>query len=182
MSTIRQMMPGERLDLRLDWTDELPTGTVIDASDWIVGAGLTLGTEDFTDTATRGRITFNGAKGSIYNATNRITLDDNQQDDYTVRIKGFERIVVFIKDPEAMKDFTINWQPMGIFAAGETISSVAHDVPAGLTQESEGNTSYSSIVRLSGGIEGAEYRIPLTVTTSTGQLPKCILLIRVRAQ
>lgn len=180
--TLREMMIGDSLNFRRNLATELPTGTAIDDSEWILDAGLTLAVESFTSTTTLARITFSGTVGQLYSATNRVTLDDGQVRDFTVTVKGVERIFRLPKDPNATEDFEINWETTGIFAVGETVASAAFTVPAGLTEEASSGTARISVVRLSGGTLDEEYSIPASITTTASQVAKCILLLTAEAE
>lgn len=69
------------------------------------------------------------------------------------------------KDPDEVLDYAVDWTAR---LAGDTISTSAFTVPAGLTMDSESATSQISTVWISGGTAGL-YSIECTITTSGGR-------------
>lgn len=81
--------------------------------------------------------------------------------------------------PDAIRTYGLDWS--GTLATGDTLASVAWTVPAGLTLVSqgvnssavaEGRYSYAAgtlaMVRLSGGLAGADYTLTCAVVTAQG--------------
>ena len=83
------------------------------------------------------------------------------------------------KDPDATVPFTFNWSAW--LGDSAEISSVAWDVPAGLTQESASSTATTATVYLSGGTAGSTYTVRCRVTTneSPARVDDRSLLVRV---
>ena len=74
-----------------------------------------------------------------------------------------------LKDPDAILTYLLDWDAPGDSWLGDdTISTAAFTVPAGLTKVSEGNTSTTARVRLSGGVAGEVYTVRCHVTTTAG--------------
>ena len=67
----------------------------------------------------------------------------------------------FVKDPDAIREITIDWSD---FLGAKTISAAVWTVPAGLTKESESNTTTASSVIISGGALNAEIKIVCHIT------------------
>ena len=84
----------------------------------------------------------------------------------------------FQHDPDAVIDYTIDWSSW--LADGETISASEWDVPTGLTEVSEAETSTETTVRISGGTAGESYTVTNHVATSTGQEDDRSLYLTVR--
>ncbi len=62
------------------------------------------------------------------------------------------------KDPDAVLDYSIDWTT---WLAGDTLATSVWTVPAGITKDSETNTTSKSTVWLSGGTAGEVYEVPL---------------------
>lgn len=76
----------------------------------------------------------------------------------------------FYKDPNAVLDYQWDWSDW--LAAGETITAATVTVPAGITKDSQLNTSTAVTAWLSGGTvtgSGTEYAINCRITTSAGR-------------
>lgn len=80
------------------------------------------------------------------------------------------------KDVDEKIDYVIDWTKR---LNGDTISSASHTVPAGLTLDSESNTSTTSMARISGGTADREYKVEVEVTTSDGEIVQHEFRIRV---
>lgn len=72
----------------------------------------------------------------------------------------------FSKDPEAVLDYTIDWSD---WLGTDTISAVSWTVEAGITKDSEGNTTTSATIWLSGGTAGTSYEVTCHITTAGGR-------------
>ena len=72
-----------------------------------------------------------------------------------------------IKDPDAVLDYEWDWSAW--LAEGETISSVVWVVPAGITKDSDTNTTNTATIWLSGGTLDASYKITCRITTNQGR-------------
>jgi len=74
----------------------------------------------------------------------------------------------WIKDPDAILDYTIDWGPNWL-SDGETISTSTWIVPANITEDSDSNDDTTATIWLSGGVEGESYDITNRITTSAGR-------------
>lgn len=83
----------------------------------------------------------------------------------------------FLKDPNAVLDYRFDWSSW--LAASETISTSAMTVSAGLTKDSESNTTTTATVWLSGGAEGTRYTVQNRITTNQGRTDDRTIQIRV---
>lgn len=75
-------------------------------------------------------------------------------------------------------DFTFkltDWMP-----AGDTIAAVVWNVPAGLTKGATSFTDTTATIWLSGGIDGANYEIECTITTTQGRIKVVTMPISIR--
>lgn len=77
---------------------------------------------------------------------------------------------VFLKDPDAELDFEVDWADW--LATGETISSVAWDVPAGIAHTTDSKSSTAATIWLSSGTPGNTYSIGCQITTSSTRSPE----------
>ena len=75
-------------------------------------------------------------------------------------------IHTFTKDPNAVLDYTINWS---LYLGSDTISTSTFTVEAGLTKNSESNTTTTSTVWLSGGTDGTNYSVACRIVTAAGR-------------
>lgn len=87
-----------------------------------------------------------------------------------------------LKDPEAVLDYGVRWGVNGWLEDDETISSSTWTVEDGITKDDEGTSpdGKTSIVWLSGGIDGEDYLITNHVTTSKNREDDRSILIKVR--
>ena len=80
----------------------------------------------------------------------------------------------FIKDPDAVLDYTINWEE---WLDGDTISSSSWAVPTGLTEDSESNGDSTATIWLSSGTVGKTYEIVNSITTAAARQEDKTLVI-----
>lgn len=73
----------------------------------------------------------------------------------------------WLKDPDAVKDYQINWAAR--LAAGETITTSTWEVTTGLTKDSDTHTDSTTTVWLSGGTVGVTYTATNRIVTSDGR-------------
>jgi len=73
----------------------------------------------------------------------------------------------YLKDPQAVLDYGVDWSLW--LAGGETISTSTFTVDAGLTKNSQTNTTVSATVWLSGGTIGQRYKVVNEITTTAGR-------------
>lgn len=72
----------------------------------------------------------------------------------------------FIKDPDAVLDYTINWSD---WLDGDTISTSDWTVPTGITKTTDSETSTTTTVWLSGGTVGTTYNMINRIVTDGGR-------------
>ena len=85
----------------------------------------------------------------------------------------------FIKDPDAVLDYTLDWTKW-LDEVGDTIETSTWIVPAGLTKVTETNTAKLATVWLSGGTVGENYTVTNRITTAAGRADDRSITIRVR--
>ncbi len=73
----------------------------------------------------------------------------------------------FIKDPNAVLDYTWDWSEW--LTGAETISSATVTAPTGLTLDSQSNTTTTVTAWLSGGTAISEYAVSCRIVTSDGR-------------
>lgn len=83
------------------------------------------------------------------------------------------------KDPADTRIYTIDWSPW-LSRLGTTISSSSWIVQAGVTNVQQSNTTTSTSIELSGGVDGQEYVIENTVVTVAGQTKKVKFTLMVK--
>lgn len=71
----------------------------------------------------------------------------------------------FIKDPDAVLDYTVDWSDW--LATGEEIASSSWVNPDGFTVNTSSNTTTVAVVWLSGGVAGRTYRMTNRITTDS---------------
>lgn len=70
------------------------------------------------------------------------------------------------KDPDAVLDYEIDWST---WLGSDTISTSAWTVPAGLTKDSDTNTTTTATIWLSGGTAGEVYELTNHIVTAGGR-------------
>ncbi len=86
-------------------------------------------------------------------------------------------IYAFDKDPDEILDFTIDWSDW--LPSGDTISTSAWNVPAGITEVSKSSDTTKVWIFLSGGIDGDEYKLTNTITTAGSRTAQRTIQIKV---
>ena len=84
---------------------------------------------------------------------------------------------VFIKDPDAVLDYTVDWET---WLDSDTISASSWTIPAGLTEDSDTFGDSTATVWLSSGTAGGNYSITNHITTAAGREEDQTLIIRCR--
>jgi hypothetical protein len=72
----------------------------------------------------------------------------------------------FVTDPEAVLDYEIDWST---YLGADTIATATWDVPDGITNEADTNTTTTTTIRVSGGVAGTSYMLKCAVELATGQ-------------
>ncbi len=83
----------------------------------------------------------------------------------------------FIKDPDAVLDYTVNWET---WLDGDTIAASSWTVPSGLTEDSDTFGDSTATVWLSSGTAGKNYNIVNHITTAAGREEDKTLVILCR--
>lgn len=100
----------------------------------------------------------------------------------------FEDAIKF-KDPDGVLDYAIDLADGGPndgsasdtgWLQGDTIASVSWTVPAGITKDSNTNTTTKATIWLSGGTAGTDYLVTARFVTDSGRTHDVSLLVRVR--
>ena len=73
---------------------------------------------------------------------------------------------IFIKDPDAVLDYTINW---AAWLDTDTLAASTWTIPSGLTNDLETFGDSAATVWLSGGTVGETYSITNHITTADGR-------------
>lgn len=85
----------------------------------------------------------------------------------------------FIKDPDEVLDYVIDWTAT---LDGDTISTSTWTVPAGLTKDSSSNTTTAATIWLSGGTVNTDYAVLNRITTAGGRTLDKTLTFLIRAK
>jgi hypothetical protein len=72
----------------------------------------------------------------------------------------------FVKDPDAVLDYQVNW---AAWLGADTISTSDWSAAAGITVDSESETTTAATVWLSGGTAGEEYAVRNRIVTAAGR-------------
>jgi len=85
----------------------------------------------------------------------------------------------FVKDPDAVLDYTFNWAP---WLANDTIASSTWTVESGITivPASESFIDTETTLFLSGGSVNMKYEVTNKITTAASRTDERTMLIRVR--
>jgi hypothetical protein len=86
----------------------------------------------------------------------------------------------YIKDPQAVLDYGMDWGAKGWLQSGETITTSTWTVATGITKGATSNTTTTTTVWLSGGTVGTTYAATNTVVTSMGRTDERTITIRVQ--
>ena len=82
----------------------------------------------------------------------------------------------FIKDPDAVLDYTVDWSD---WLGSDTISSSSWTVPSGITKDSDSNTDTTATIWLSSGKNGKTYEIVNRIVTAGGRTDDRTIIIEV---
>lgn len=82
----------------------------------------------------------------------------------------------FPKDPDAIKDFEIDWSS---YLGSDTISTSAWTVAAGITEDSDTKTTTTTTIFLSGGTAGQIYELVNRITTAGARTEDASIFIEV---
>jgi len=85
----------------------------------------------------------------------------------------------FIKDPDAVLDYSFDWEP---WLAGDTISTSVWVAESPLVVDSDSNTTLITTVWISGGDLDSDYTLLNSITTAAGRSEDRTVSIRIRAR
>ena len=80
------------------------------------------------------------------------------------------------KDPDAVKDYGINWAD---WLGADTISTSTWTVPATITKDSDSKTTTTTTIWLSGGAAGTVYALTNHIVTAGGRKEDQTIEVRV---
>lgn len=72
----------------------------------------------------------------------------------------------FLKDPDAVLDYQIDWSN---WLDDDTISTSSWTVPTGITRDSDTNDTTTATIWLSGGTAGTSYSVVNHIVTADGR-------------
>lgn len=86
---------------------------------------------------------------------------------------------VFLKDPGAALDYTVDWG-QGYLQSGETVSTSIWSIfPSDMTQSAASNTASAATITVQGGTSGQIYQLTNRITTSQGRTDERSISVRV---
>lgn len=88
-------------------------------------------------------------------------------------------VQTFIKDPEALLDYQVDW---AAWLGADTIDTSVWSVPTGLTAETDSKTNTTATIWLSGGTSGQTYRVTNQIETVGGRTDERSFIVRVEEQ
>ena len=83
------------------------------------------------------------------------------------------------KDPNEVLDYQIDWT---LRLAGDTISTSTWTVPAGITKDSDSNTTTAATVWLSGGTLGETYELLNRIVTAGARTMDQTVKIKIKSK
>lgn len=81
------------------------------------------------------------------------------------------------KDPDAVKDYSVNW---ATWLGADTIQTSTWVVPSGITEDSNTNTDTTATIWLSGGAAGQVYALTNRIVTAGGRTEDQTIFVPVR--
>ncbi len=88
--------------------------------------------------------------------------------------------VNWIKDPDAVLDYTLDWSA---WLGDDTIDTLeVRKNDEGIEIDSESHTTTTTTVWLSGGMNGTNYSISFRITTTAGRIDERTIVVKVRSQ
>jgi len=89
-------------------------------------------------------------------------------------------IGVALKDPEAVLDYTVDWDADDWLGADTITGTPTWTVPGGLTLDSQSNTTTAATAWISGGSAGSDYVVECKIVTAGGRTDERSFKLRVR--
>lgn len=89
---------------------------------------------------------------------------------------------MFFKEPTEVLTYSIDWSDwLGTLTASPlTIASSTWSIPAGITNDSDTNTTNTTLITLSGGTWGETYELSNTITASNGEVETRWIIVRIQ--
>jgi hypothetical protein len=84
---------------------------------------------------------------------------------------------VFVKDPSAKLDFSIDWSA---WLGSDTIATAEWTVPDGITKSLESKTTTTTTIWLVGGTAHQQYAVTCRITTNGGRIDDRTIYVKVR--
>lgn len=84
---------------------------------------------------------------------------------------------IFVKDPDAILDYQVNWSA---WLSGDTIQTSTWQAESGITIDSDSNTTTAATVWLSGGAAGNTYDVTNHIVTAAGREDDRTIQIKVQ--
>jgi hypothetical protein len=89
-------------------------------------------------------------------------------------------IKTFTKDPEAVLDYTIDWDADDWLGSDTITGTPTWTVPAGLTKDAQSNTTTTATAWISGGTADNDYDVECKITTAGGRTDERTIRLQVR--
>jgi hypothetical protein len=86
----------------------------------------------------------------------------------------------FLKDPSAVLDYSFDWTTDGWIGSDTITGTPTWTVPAGLTKDSQSNTTTVATAVISGGTHGTDYDVACKITTAAGRTDERTFRLQVR--
>ena len=85
----------------------------------------------------------------------------------------------YVKDPLAVKDYTVDWSA---WLGSDTIATSSWSLPSGITKVSDSiiSSSTKTLIWLSGGTIANDYECYNTITTAGNRTERAMIKIQVR--
>lgn len=80
----------------------------------------------------------------------------------------------FVKDPDAVLDYQVNWST---WLDGDTIADAEWEAETGITIDSQSFTTTAATVWLSGGTASVDYNVTSRITTAAGRIDDRTIVI-----
>lgn len=87
--------------------------------------------------------------------------------------------VLAVKDPQAIKDYSIDWSEWLVGSDTIATSTWSSSIPPSLTVNSDSKTDTTATVWVSGGTSGVHYNLTNTITTAGGRTAQRTITIPV---
>jgi hypothetical protein len=89
-------------------------------------------------------------------------------------------MAIYLKDPEAVLDYGIDWEDW--LGTNETITASTWEVQAGIDKDSDSFDNTATVIWLKNGTVGEDYVVTNHITTSANREDDRSMIIKVRAR